>query len=72
MADADRLGKIASIGQDLITTQLATPALRRTGVINVCTKEDPRLACGSIFEVAPSDYVWLAHIDRGQRFERLA
>ncbi len=42
MADADRLGKIASIGQDLITTQLAmatqTPsqALEGTWVLGYC------------------------------------
>lgn len=39
----------------------------RTGVINVYTQEDPRLACGSIVEVAPSDYVWLTHIDQERR-----
>ena len=42
MADADRLGKIASIGQDLITTQLTmatqTPsqALEATWVLGYC------------------------------------
>ena len=42
MADADRLGKIASIGQDLITTQLTmamqTPsqALEGTWVLGYC------------------------------------
>src|SRR5882757_2301692 len=42
MADADRLGKIASIGQDLITTQLTmaaqTPsqALESTWVLGYC------------------------------------
>jgi hypothetical protein len=42
MADADRLGKIATIGQDLITTQLAmatqTPsqALEGTWVLGYC------------------------------------
>ena len=42
MADADRLGKIASIGQDLITTQLtmatqtASQALEGTWVLGYC------------------------------------
>ena len=39
----------------------------RTGVINVYTEEEPRLACGSIVEVAPSGYVWLAHINEERR-----
>src|SRR5262247_898336 len=42
MADSDRLGKIASIGQDLITTQLAmamqspSQALEGTWVLGYC------------------------------------
>jgi hypothetical protein len=39
----------------------------RTGVINIFTDEDQRLACGSIVQVAPSDFVWLTHIDEVRR-----
>jgi hypothetical protein len=39
----------------------------RTGVINVYTEEDQGLACGSIVQVAPSDFVWLTHVDELRR-----
>jgi hypothetical protein len=38
-----------------------------TGVINFYTEEDQGLACGSIVQVAPSDFFWLTHIDEVRR-----
>jgi hypothetical protein len=39
----------------------------RTGIINVYTEEEPRLACGSIVEMAPSEFVWLSHVNDEHR-----